>query len=283
MSTTKLFDCLPDEPYLHLMYWARMGKRLNLKHPQTYNEKVQWLKLYDRKPEYTTMVDKYAAKQFAAEKIGEEYVVPTLGVWERFEDVDFDALPDQFVLKCTHDSGGVVICRDKSQLDIAEAKKIIGTSMKKNYYLYGREWPYKDVKPRIIAESYLEDPATKELRDYKWYCFQGVPKLLAIFCGRSKGATTADYFDCDFQPVQMTWGYGNAQTPPEKPRNFEKMQKFAAILAKDAPFLRVDFYELSGQLYLGELTFFDGSGYDHIEPKEWDERMGSWIKLPDRT
>ena len=273
---------LPDKHCLHVLYWARLSKRLNLKNPQTLNEKMQWLKLYDRKPIYTTMVDKYEVKQYVSERIGREYVIPTLGVWDHFEDINFDDLPDQFVLKCTHDSGGLAIVRDKANWDKSAAKEKIEKSLKRNYYLHGREWPYQNVKPRIIAESYLEDIATGELRDYKWYCFEGVPKLLAIFCGRSRGATTADYFDCDFQPVKMTWGYDNSQTPPEKPKNFEKMQKLARVLSENMPFLRVDFYELNGKLYLGELTFFDGSGFDLIEPKEWDEKMGSWITLPPR-
>ena len=276
------FRWLPDKYCLHLMYWARLNKRLNLKTPQTLNEKMQWLKLYDRKPVYTTMVDKYEAKIYAAERIGPEYIIPTLGVWERFEDIDFDALPQQFVLKCTHDSGGLAIVKDKNNWDREAAKKKIEKSLKRNYYLHGREWPYKNVKPRIIAESYLEDLETGELRDYKWYCFQGMPKLMAIFCGRSKGATTADYFDTDFQPLALNWGYKNAVVPPKKPENFEKMQQFAELLSKDMPFLRVDFYELNGKLYLGELTFFDGSGFDLIEPEEWDRKMGSWVELPQK-
>ena len=163
------------------------------------------------------------------------------------------------------------------------AGKKIEKSLKRNYYLHGREWPYKNVKPRIIAERYLEDMETGELRDYKWYCFQGIPRLMAIFCGRSKGATTADYFDTSFQPIMLNWGYKNAAVSPKKPENFEKMRQFAELLSKDMPFLRVDFYELNGKLYLGELTFFDGSGFDLIEPEEWDKKMGAWIDLPQKS
>ena len=274
------FYWLPDKPFLHLIYWACVGKRLNLKNPQTYNEKLQWLKLYNRKPEYTTMVDKYSVKQYVADKIGSDHVVPTLGVWDRFEDIDFDALPDQFVLKCTHDSGGVVVVPDKAAMDVAAAKKKLEKSLKTNYYYRSREWPYKHVKPRILAESYLEDTKLGELRDYKWYCFHGVPKLMAIFCGRSVGATTADFFDCAFRHLDLTRSYANAATPPEKPDTFEKMREFAAVLSKDIPCLRVDFYEANGNVYVGELTFFDGSGFDVLEPQVWDERMGAWIELP---
>lgn len=274
------FRWMPDKCCLHLLYWARLGKRLNLRNPQTYNEKLQWFKLYNRKPEYTMMVDKYEVKKYIADKVGAEYIVPALGVWQRFDDIDFDILPNRFVLKCTHDSGGLVVVRDKETLDLDTAKKKLEKSMKTNYYLHGREWPYKNVKPRIIAESYLEDTELGELRDYKWYCFHGVPKLMAIFCGRSIGATTVNYFDCSFQPIELTWGYARAKIAPEKPKNFEKMRQLAALLSEDVPCLRVDFYEVNGNVYVGELTFFDGSGFDLIEPAEWDDKMGSWIELP---
>ena len=280
MSTTSLFDCLPDERYLPFLYWARTDKRLNLKYPRTYNEKLQWLKLYDRKPIYTTMVDKFEAKQYIAEQIGQEYIIPTLGVWDRFDDIDFDTLPNQFVLKCTHDSGGLVIVRDKTNFNLVAAKKKIEKSLKTNYYFHGREWPYKDVKPRIIAESYIEDAETEELRDYKWFCFHGVAKILGVFCGRSSDMTTADFFDADYCPVDMTRGYPRAAVLPEKPKCFEKMKQLAEKLSADMPHLRVDFYEVNGNIYVGELTFFPSSGFAPIEPELWDERMGSWITLP---
>lgn len=274
------FHWLPDRYCLHLLYWVRLKKRLNLKEPQTLNEKLQWMKLFDRKPVYTTMVDKYEAKKYIADKIGEEYVIPALGVWDNYDEIDFDSLPSQFVLKCTHDSGGLAIVRDKTQFNVADAREKFEKSLKTNYYYHGREWPYKNVKPRILAERYCEDGEYGELRDYKWYCFHGEPKLMAIFCGRSVGATTADFFDDAFNPVDLTWGYENAETTPDKPKNFEKMKQFATVLSENVPFLRVDFYEVNGALYVGELTFFDGSGFDRIEPEEWDEKMGSWINLP---
>ena len=168
----KLLNCLPDSAYLKLVYRQSVGKKLNLKNPQTFNEKLQWLKLYDRRPEYTRMVDKYEAKRYVAERIGEEYIIPTFGVWDRFDDIDFERLPNQFVLKCTHDSGGLVVCRDKSRLDFQVARKKIEKSLKTNYYLHSREWPYKNVKPRIIAEQYMEDESTEGLlvlMDYKFY------------------------------------------------------------------------------------------------------------------
>ena len=199
-----LLKWMPDKHCLYLLYWARTGKRLNLKNPQTFNEKMQWLKLNYRKPEFGDMVDKYEAKKFMADRVGEEHIIPTLGVWDRFDDIDFDALPDQFVLKCTHDSGGLVVVRDKSKLDMAEARQKIEQSLKNNWFYHGREWPYKHIKPRIIAENYIEDLETGELRDYKWYCFNGVPKLMAIVCGRSVKAVTADFFDCSFNYISVS-------------------------------------------------------------------------------
>lgn len=277
------FSWVPDKPYLKIMYYAHIGRKLDLNNPTACSEKIQWLKLYDRKSQYTAMVDKYEAKKFIAGKIGEEYVVPNLGVWDRPEDVEFASLPNQFVLKTTHDSGTVIVCKDKQKLNIAETKAKLSELLKREYFYWGREWPYKNVKPRIIAESYLEDEKIRELRDYKWYCFQGKPELIAIFCGRSICATTADYFDCAFEHVDLRWGYPNAKVVPQKPASFEKMKQLAAVLSEGVPFLRVDFYEVNGKPYVGELTFFDGSGFDVIEPKEWDITMGSWITLPERT
>ena len=171
LDSRGFFKFMSDEAYLKFMYKLKMKRKLNLSDPQTFNEKLQWLKIYDRKPEYTTMVDKYEAKKYVADIIGEEYIIPTLGVWDRFEDIDFDELPDQFVLKCTHDSGGLVICRDKSKLDLKAAKKKINKSLKRNYYWIGREWPYKNVRPRIIAEKFMTDPTSDDLQDYKFFFF----------------------------------------------------------------------------------------------------------------
>lgn len=274
-----IFNCLPDKSYLELIYYAHFGKKLDLENPKTFNEKVQWLKLYDRKPEYTTMVDKYEVKKYVAEKIGKEYIIPTIGVWDHVVDIDFESLPNQFVLKCTHDSGNVVICKDKSKFDTKKTKKKIEDSLKREYFFWGREWPYKNVKHRIIAEAYLEDETTQELRDYKWYCFNGIPQILAIFCNRTIGKTKVNYFDMNFNHLEFNWGYPHAVNPPKKPVNFDKMKQFAFILSKNIPLLRVDFYEANGNLYFGELTFYDGSGFDKMDP-EWDEKIGSWICLP---
>ena len=274
------FSWMPDVPYLKIMYYAHFGRKLDLENPTTVTEKMQWLKLYDRNPRYTDMVDKQEAKRIITETIGEGYVIPTLGVWNDPDEIDFGALPDKFVLKTTHDSGGVFICRDKAALDVSAAKEKMRKSLDRDYFYWGREWPYKNVKPRIIAEQYMEDMATGELRDYKWFCFHGVPKLMAIFCDRSIGATTADYFDDSFNLLDMNWTYPAANIAPEKPRSFEQMKQMAAALSQDIPCLRVDFYEVNGKPYAGELTFFHGAGFDVIHPKEWDARIGAWITLP---
>ena len=281
-----LLDWLPDKQYLCLMYWAMLHKKLDLKNPKTFNEKIQWLKINDRKPEYTVMVDKYAAKQYVADRIGEQYIIPTLGVWESFDDIDFESLPNQFVLKCTHDSGGLVVCKDKSKLDKAAAKEKIEKSLKRNYYWSGREWPYKNVPPRIIAEKYMSDSQETNgeelsLKDYKFYCFDGTMKFVMINSDRnSNKPTKADYFDRDFNWLDFTWGYGHAEVRPEKPDKFKEMVSIAEKLSKRLPHIRVDLYECIGQISFGELTFYDGSGFDEISPVEWDYKIGDYIKLP---
>ena len=278
-----LLNRIPDALYLKLIYRSRMHQRLRLKNPQTFNEKLQWLKLYDRKPEYTAMVDKIEAKKYAASIIGEAYIVPTLGVWERFDDIDFDALPDRFVLKCSHDSGGLVICRDKSTLDKLDAKQKIDGSMADNYYWRGREWPYKNVKPRILAETFLSAPEPEGIIDYKFFCFDGEPKFLYISHGLEDHATAEiSFYDlekrempfhrADFKP------YHNAFFPD----NFEQMKELAAKLAQStgAPFVRIDLYSIDQNIYFSEITFSPCGGFVPFEPKEWDEKLGSYITLP---
>ena len=277
-----MLNWLPDEAYLKLAFRMNMRKKLNLKNPRSFNEKMQWLKLYDRNPEYIRMVDKYEVKPYVADLIGEQYIIPTLGVWDKFEDIDFDSLPNQFVLKCTHDSGGLVICRDKSKLDREVAKRKIQKSLNRNYYYSNREWPYKNVKPRIIAESYMEDEETAELRDYKFFCFNGQVKALFIATERASKTeeTKFDFFDENFSHLPFTNGHPNADVCPKKPVNFEKMKELAEILSKEIPLLRVDFYEVNGKIYFGELTFSHWSGFMPFEPEEWDYKFGEMLVLP---
>ena len=281
LDKIRLGRLFPDKAYLALKYRANFGKKLNLKNPQTYNEKLQWLKLYDHKDIYTTMVDKHAVKNYVADIIGEEYIIPTLAVYDNFDQIDFDALPEQFVLKCTHDSGGLVICKDKSQLDKAVARKTLEKSLNNNFFYQWREWPYKNVKPRIIAEQFMEDSVTKELRDYKFFCFDGVCKALFIATERQASAETKfDFFDMDYNHLDMRHGHPNAEVLPQKPVCFEKMRELAEKLSVGIPQVRVDFYEVDGKVYFGELTFFHHGGLVPFEPEEWDYTFGSWIKLP---
>ncbi len=279
-----MYNSMPDEEYLKHMFKATMGYELNLDNPQTFNEKLQWLKLYDRKSIYTTMVDKYEVKNYVAKIIGEEYIIPTIGIWDSFEEIDFEKLPNEFVLKSTHDSGGLVICRDKNEMDLDHTRKKIVKSLKRNYFYYGREWPYKHVKPRIIVEKYMEDSTDQMskstiLKDYKVYTFNGKAKICMI--NQDRGIyTKADYFDRNYKWLNFTWGYDHSSNKPPRPKNYELMFELAERLAIGTIELRVDFYEVNGILYFGELTFFDGSGFDRMEPVEWDYTLGSWIKLP---
>lgn len=275
---------MSDKAYLKLRYNCIMGKKLNLDNPVTYNEKLQWLKLYDRKPEYTKMVDKYEAKKYVADIIGEEYIIPTLGVWDNVNDIDFDTLPNQFVLKCTHDSGGLVICKDKSKLDIENAKNTLNHFLNRNFYSVHREWPYKDVKPRIIAEKYMEDESGKDLKDYKFFCFNGEPKLLYISEGLSDHSTAKISFaDMDYNIAEFKRNdFKPFDELPKKPINFEKMKELAKVLSKDRAFIRVDFYEINKKIFFGELTFFPCSGYLPFDPEKYNKVLGDWITLPNK-
>lgn len=274
------FNWMEDEQYLKIAYWVRMGKRLNLDNPRTYSEKLQWLKLHDRNPLYTKYVDKYEVKKLVAEKIGIEYIIPTIGVWDKADDVDISSLPDRFVLKCTHDSGGLVICKDKKRFDVNAAKKKLAKCLKHSFYWGMREWPYKGVKPRIIAEKYMEDE-TGELRDYKFFCFDGEVKALFIATDRTKKEETKfDFFDANFKHLPFTNGHPNAEIQPAKPVCFDEMKSLAAKLSCGIPQVRIDFYEIEGKVYFGEMTFFHWSGMTPFVPEEWDYKFGSWIKKP---
>ena len=275
------YNHLSDEAYLRKMYKFWMGKELNLNDPKTYTEKIQWLKLYDRKPIYTTMVDKCEAKKYVAERIGEQYIIPTLGVWDKFEDIDFNSLPNQFVLKCTHDSGGLVIVRDKSTFNESRARKKINKCLKTEYFYHGREWPYKNVKPRIIAETFMEDEETAELRDYKFFAFNGEAKALFVATERQKAGTEVkfDFFDMDYNHLPIRNGHPNADMVPQKPKCFEEMRELAGKLSEGIPQVRVDFYEVNGKVYFGELTFAHFGGMVPFKPNEWDKTFGDLVDL----
>ena len=269
-----------DELYLKIVYWLSVGKKLNLKEPKTFNEKLQWLKLYNRKPEYTVMVDKVKAKDYVAKIIGEEHIIPTLGVWDDPDEIDFDKLPNQFVLKCNHNSGmGMCICRDKSKLDIKKVKRELRKGLRQDYYMTNREWPYKNVPRKIMAEKFMQDQDKDDLNDYKFFCMDGKPEVLFISSDRAK-KVCFDYFDMDFHHLPLQQGGPNFQGEIERPKHLEEMKLLAAKLSKDIPHVRIDFYDMAGQVYFGELTFFDSSGMAKFTPEEWDERLGKLIVLP---
>lgn len=271
---------IPDRAYIQMYYFAHFKKFCNLKNPKTYNEKLNWLKLHDKNPIYTRIVDKFEAKEYVKDIIGDQYIIPTLGVWDNFDDIDFDELPQQFVLKCTHDSEGLVIVKDKDKLDKEMAKNKIELALKQNFFYIGREWPYKNVKPRIIAEKYMEDHIDGELRDYKFFCFDGEPKAMFVASDRASDNVKFDYFDLNFNHLDIKQKYPHAEQPLRKPVTFEKMIELSKVLSKGFPHVRVDFYEVDGQLYFGELTFYHFSGFMPFEPNKWDKIFGDWIKLP---
>ena len=275
------FDGLDDETFLYRKYKACMGKELNLASPKTFNEKLQWLKLHDRKPEYTMMVDKYAVRKYIADTIGEEYLIPLLGVWDNPDDIDFDALPNQFVLKCNHNSGlGMCICKDKSKLNIEKVKAELRRGLKQDYYLTCREWPYKNVKRRIIAEKYISDEGKEELSDYKVLCFNGEPKIIEVHTGRFNGNHKADNYDTFWNKTDIEqYDLPKSDDIMPKPAFLEEMLHLSKLLSKNLIHVRVDWYFTNNRLYFGELTFFDGSGYNQFCGNA-DEFLGSLIKLP---
>lgn len=274
---------IPDEKYLRLKYFFRMGKKLNLRNPKTFNEKLQWLKLYARRPIDTVLSDKYAVKNYISNTIGSDYVIPLLGVWDSFDEIDFKKLPTRFVLKCTHDSGGIVVCKDIKDLDINAARKLFNHSLNTDYYVYSRERAYKGIPRRIIAEEYKEDPETKELRDYKFFCFNGVVKYFKIDFGRFTDHH-ANYYSPSGELIDLieTTYPPNPEANIKIPSNLNKMIELAEKLSTGIPFVRVDFYDVAGRIFFGEYTFSPAGGMTPYEPKGWDEKIGSWIILPNK-
>lgn len=271
--------CIPDKQYIRLAYRSSIGKKLNLNNPQNYNEKLQWLKLNDRNPLYIDLVDKFQVKRYVSEIIGEKYIVPTLGVWSCFDEINFDELPNQFVLKCTHDSGGIIICKDKKNFNIIQARKKITKLLKKNYYWQGREWPYKNVKPRIIAEKYMVDESGAELKDYKLFSFDGKVKLIQVDYDR--------FLNHKRNLYSIKWDYIDAEIeyPTDKnhiinkPKCLDELIMLSEKLSEGFPHLRTDFYIINGKIYFGELTFYHGSGLERFRPESLGMQMGEWINL----
>ena len=283
-SSKGVYNHMPDKEYLKLAFRKTMGEPLDLDDPKTFNQKVQWLMLYDRRPEYTRMVDKYEAKAFFTERIGAQYVIPTIGVWDRFEDIDFDKLPDRFVLKATHDSGSVVICSSKSDFDVEAARNKLNASLKCNYYLANREWPYKNIKPRILAEEYLDVLDDAGLLEYKLFCFDGEPKLILLCKGKAHSdGRTNDYFDMDYQHIPVSVAFPNAKGPFEKPKELDELAEIARKLSVGIPQVRVDTYVADGKIYIGEMTLYHEGGKCKFQPKTYDAEFGKLIKLPPKT
>lgn len=278
-----MYCCKPDAEYLARYYGALIGKKLHLESPLTFNEKLQYLKLYDRRSEYTQMVDKYRVREYITEKLGEQYLIPLLGVWDDPEKIDFSALPEQFVLKCNHNSGlGMCICKDKSQLNIKKVKAGLRKGLRQDYYLTGREWPYKNVPRRIIAEQFMQSDEGG-LTDYKVHCFNGEPKLILVCKDRfAPTGLTEDFYTPRWEHLDLRRPtHPNAAEPMAKPDELDQLLEFSRILSKDIPFLRVDFYIVEGHVYFSELTFFPASGFEKFEPEEWDRILGDWLKFPE--
>lgn len=285
LSKYGFLDHMDDLEYVKRLFRANLGQTLDLGNPRTFNEKLQWIKLYDRRPEYTVLVDKYLVKDYVASRIGRSFIIPTIGVWERAEDIDFDSLPLRFVLKCNHNSGtGMYICKDRNALtekQKMEIRKGLSEGLKEDYYLKWREWPYKDVPRRIIAEQYIEDPVHGQLMDYKFFCFNGKVKCFKIDFDRFS-RHGANYYDLDgnLLPFCERLCPADSQRALEMPENLKTMVEKAEILAAGCSFARVDFYEVEGQVFFGEFTLFPACGLGLFDPEEWDLVLGSWIDLP---
>lgn len=276
------YDHLSDEEFLKKAFKIRMGYELDLKNPCTFNEKLQWLKLHDRKPIYTTMVDKYEAKKYVANIIGEEHVIPTLGIWNSFNEIDFNKLPNQFVLKCTHDSGGLVICRDKELFDKKKAKIKLEKCLRRNYYYSSREWPYKDVKPRILAEKYMQDQNTINLPVDKIFNFMGKPELIQAIQDDKTIHETIDYFDTDWNKLDIYQNFPNSKISLNKPVKLAEMIKIARLLCEGFSFIRIDLYHINDNVFFSEFTFYSDSGLEKFHPEKWDSELGNLIELPDK-
>ncbi len=270
---------LPNILRTRLLFRFRHGYSLNLEHPRTYNEKLQWLKIHDRHKEYTDMVDKIEAKKYVASIIGEEYIIPTIAIYNSEKEIDFDQLPEKFVMKCTHDSGGLVVCTDKSKLNKEDTIRKMRKGLRTNYSKYNMEYPYDDVVPRIIVEPLLVDESGYELKDYKFFCFNGTAKCLFVATDRPND-TKFDFFDLEWNHLPIINGHPNSPNPIPRPQNFEKMVEIAEKLSSGIPHVRVDLYNIGGKIYFGELTFFHWSGMTRIEPLEWDYKLGEMLILP---
>lgn len=277
----KLINCLrfmPTKPYLKMVYKIKTGKKLNIKKPAGFNEKLNWLKINEVHPEYTGYVDKINVHEIIKNQLEEDICFPMLGQWERYEDIDFSTLPSQFVLKCNHDSGSVKVIKDKSQIDHKEFSKFFKSRLKLNPYTLGREYPYKKVKPKILAEKYMVPEGESDIEDYKFFCFNGEPKIMFVATDRSMDCKF-DFFDMEFNHLDIENIHPQAGKEIKKPKMFEEMKEIARRLSQGMRFVRIDLYEINGKIYFGEFTFFHGGGFWLFKPEQWERRLGDWIDL----
>lgn len=274
------FKWMSDELYLKIGYRIKMGKKLNIQSPVTYNEKIQWLKLNYKNPSLTNLADKYEVRKYVEKKIGDQYLIPLLGVWNDTDSIDYASLPEEFVLKCTHDSGSVIICRDKSKLNYSKTKKKLDRILNQNYYWGQREWVYDNIKPRIIAEKLITSESEKDLKDYKFFVFDGQVRFMFVASDRSTDVRF-DFFDREFNPIPVSQKHKKSDKKIVKPENYEEMVRLAEKLAEDFPHARIDFYNVDGEILFGEITFFHFSGWEKFEPEHFDTVFGSWLQLPD--
>jgi len=276
---TNLCSIIPDEPYLKVLFRIRTGKKLNLTPPKTFNEKLQWLKIHNHDDRYSIMVDKYLVRDYIADKIGTDYLIPLLGVYNNANDININELPNEFVIKCTHDSGSVILCKTKQELT-NEVRKKLNKALKRKYYYANREYPYKSVKPRIIIEKMMYNHMESGLVDYKIHCFNGKARLILACVGREAiDGIKKIFYDASWNKLDLKRPNTSNNCQLERPRNLNKMIELAELLSHDIPFVRVDFYEINEKLYFGELTFFPGSGMECFEPDEYDSILGSYIDL----
>lgn len=281
LSILDFLKFIPDELMIRLEYRLKMKRPLHLNPPVTFNEKLQWLKLNDHKDIYTVMADKYECREYIKDRLGDKYLVPIYGVWENVDEIPFELLPNEFVIKCTHDSGSVIVCREKARLDQKQIKEFLRSRLKKNSFWYGREWPYKNIKPRIIAEKLLKDERYDNLPVFKIFCFNGEPKIIQQLLNDKQPNETVDYYDTNWNRLNMIQRFPNSEIPIDRPVRLNEMLEIARKLSNGTAFLRIDLYEVNGEIYFSEHTFFTDAGYSIFEPESerWDEKLGNWIDL----
>ena len=284
-SSVKRKTCrlIPTSIYIRLMYYHITGIKLNLKNPQTFTEKLQWMKLHYRNPLYTYCSDKLKVREYIAKKIGDEHLIPLLGVYDKADDIDFEKLPNQFVLKCNHDSGSIIFCKDKNDFDIKAAKAHLKKHMNTNFYYPSREWQYKDIEPKILCEEFLTDEKNEEIKNYKFFCFCGKPKIIQVVCGKYTDMKLK-FYDTDWQPIEST-----ISSIPEpdltlnKPQKLDEMLRIARKLSEGFAHVRIDLYLRYHKIYFGEMTFFDLGGNRKFNRNEFNLKMGSWFELPEKN